>query len=172
MKLTMRYGRLERRARTITAVVLLLLVVLCVVLFALSGGATYLAAWTTSVAVALVALALLSLPRRIILSDEELELRCLVETTYIRMSSIVDVEVVEGGALRHKLPLLGTCGFGGYCGFWLDLASWRVYRCYLTTREGCVAIHTSHRRYLVSCAAPELLRGQILATKARCSRDE
>ncbi|MBP3440673.1 MAG: hypothetical protein J6K24_05455 [Tidjanibacter sp.] len=172
MEQTMRYGRLDRRARTITVVVLLLLVGLCVALFLTSGGANYLAAWTTSVAIALVALCMLSLPRRIILSDEELELRCLLETTYIRLSSIVDVEIVEGSGLSRKLPLLGTCGFGGYCGFWLDLATRRLYRCYIASRRQCVAIHTSHRRYLISAEEPTLLREQILATKARCAREE
>lgn len=172
MKITLRYGRLDRRARRITAALAVLLVGVCATLFVTSHGATYLAAWTTSVVVALVALCLLSIPRRIILDDEMVELRCLVETTYIQMGSIVDVEVLGPKGLSRKIPLMGVYGFGGYYGLWLDLATRRIYRTYVTSPENCVAIHTSHRRYLVSCAAPEMLRSQLLAAKARNPKEE
>jgi hypothetical protein len=172
MRITLRFGSLDRRARIITTTLGGLVVGLCITLFATSHGATYIAAWTTSVVVALVALCMLSLPRRIILDDQMVELRCLVESTYIQLGSVVDVEVVGESGLRRKLPLLGVYGFGGYYGFWLDLATRKIYRTYITSRKECVVIHTSHRRYLVSCAAPEMLRSQILATKARCSKEE
>lgn len=148
------------------------MVVVCATLFATSHGATYIAAWTTSVLVALAALCLLSWPTRIIITDQMVELRCLVESSYIQMGSIVDVEVIEGKGLTGKVPLLGIFGFGGYYGFWLDLEARKIYRTYVTSRTGCVVIHTSHRRYLVSCAAPELLRSQIVATKTRHAKDE
>lgn len=172
MKITLRYGRRDRLSRLITIAVVVVLLVVCLSLFATSHGATYLAAWTTSVAVAVVALCMLSWPRRIIIDDEKVELRCLVESSYIQMSSIVDVETIEGRGLAGKIPLLGIFGFGGYYGFWLDLATRKIYRTYVTSRTNCVVIHTSHRRYLVSCAAPEMLRSLILATKARSPKEE
>lgn len=145
----------------------LLLGGVCAALWLTADGAFYLAAWVTLMLTALIALCLLSVPRRIIVGEECVELRCLVETTYIPLGSIVDVEIVDGGALRGRLPLVGIYGFGGYYGRFLDLRSWRVYRVYATRRKGCVAIHTSKRRYVVSCGAPEMLRLMILGAKAR-----
>ena len=146
---------------------ILLLAGVCSVLWLTAGGAFYLAAWVTMMCVALVALCLLSVPRRIIVGEEMVELRCLVETTYIPLGSIADVEIVEQGALRGKMPLVGIYGFGGYYGRFLDLRTWRIHRVYATRRRGCVAIHTSKRRYVVSCGAPAMLRGMILDAKAR-----
>jgi hypothetical protein len=114
----------------------------------------------------------LSVPRRIILRDEELELRCLVETTYIPLGSIVDVEVLGSEGLLRKFPLLGVGGFWGYLGFWIEFGSWKILRTYVTHRKKCVAIHTSRRRYLISCGAPDLLRSELLAAKARRANNE
>lgn len=160
------------RAWVISALTLVLLGGLCAWLFLTSEGAHYVAAWLSAIVVAVVALCLLSLPRRIILRDEELELRCLVETTYIPLRSVVDVKVVGDQGLKGKVPILGLYGFMGYLGFWLDVKSWRIYRTYVTSRRQCVVIHTSRHRYTVSCSSEELLRTQILAAKARGSKEE
>lgn len=139
----------------------------CAVLWLTAGGAFYLAAWVTLMLMALVTLCLLSVPRRIIVGEESVELRCLVETTYIPLSSIVDVEIVGVGALRCKFPLVGIYGFWGYYGRYLDIRKWHMYRVYATRRSGCVTIHTTKRRYVVSCGTPEMLRVMILSAKAR-----
>lgn len=172
MSTTFKFGRLDKLATVITLALAVLVVGLCVTLFAASHGALYIAAWTTSVVLALVALCVLSWPRRIIVDEEKVELRCVVESSYIKMSSIVDVEVVGKRGLAGKIPLPGVFGFGGYYGFWIDLKTKRVYRTYMTSRSNCVVIHTSHRRYLVSCDQPEELRSHILATKARSPKEE
>lgn len=148
---------------------LLLLGGVCAVLWLTAGGAFYLAAWVTMMVVALVALCLLSVPRRIIVGEESVELRCLVETTYIPLGSIVDVEVV-GKGLRGKFPLLGIYGFWGYYGRFYG--SRHIYKVYATRREGCVAIHTTKHRYMVSCSAPEMLRGMILDAKRRNTKED
>lgn len=172
MTLKFRYGGLDVRAWIISTLVLAALVCLCLWLFTKAEGALYVAAWSSSIVVAIVALCLLSLPRRIILTDEELELRCLVETTYIPLRSVVDVKVVGSEGLKGKMPVVGLYGFLGYLGFWIDVKSGRVYRTYVTNRHQCVAIHTSRYRYTVSCDSAELLRTQILAAKARSSKEE
>lgn len=172
MTLKFRYGGLDVVAWMVSILVLAALVYGCWWLFVWAEGALYIAAWGTSVVVAIVALCLLSLPRRIILSDEELELRCLMETTYIPLRSVVDVKVMGSEGLKGKVPVLGLGGLGGYLGFWVDTKSWRLYRTYVTSRHKCVAIHTSRHRYMVSCGAAELLRTQILAAKARNSKEE
>lgn len=151
--------------------VILLLGGVCAYLWCVASGAYYIAAWTTATTVVLIALFLLSVPRRIILTDEELELRCLVESTYIPLRSIVDVEVLGADGFKGKIPLLGAYGFCGYYGHYLDVRRWRFYRVYATRRGGCVAIHTTKRRYLVSCRTPEMLRVMILQERSRNSRE-
>ena len=151
----------------ISTITLVLLGVVIAHLWITAEGAFYLAAWVSMTAVVVVALCMLSVPRRIIVSDDEVEIRCLVESTYIPLRSIADVEVVEGDGMRRKFPLLGIYGFWGYYGRYFDLAKGKLHKVYATKRTGCVAIHTSKCRYLVSCSAPEMLRQMILNAKAR-----
>lgn len=167
MNVKFRYGGFDGRVWWISAITVLLLGLVCGALWILADGAYYLAAWVTLMLVALVALCLLSVPRRIIVGEELVELRCLVETTYIPLSSIVDVDIVSMGAMKGKFPLVGIYGFWGYYGRYLDVRGWRMYRVYATRRKGCVTIHTTKKRYVVSCGAPEMLRVMILSAKAR-----
>lgn len=171
MTIRFRYGGFDRRVWWITALTLIVAGGVCAWLYVVAAGAYYVAVWTTTVCVALLALVLLSVPRRIILGEEELELRCLVETTYIPLRSIVDVEVVEGSGLSHRVPLLGVYGLWGYYGRYLDLRSWHILKVYATRRSGCVAINTTKSRYVVSCNAPQLLRTMVLEAKSRVAQE-
>ena len=157
MKLTFRYGGLDAKGVVITSLVVAAMGGGVAWLFATSAGAYYLAAWVSAVCLAIVALCGLSIPTRIILSDTTLELRCLVDTTYIALESIADVEFVGSEGFRRKAPLVASCGFMGYLGRYIDLRTGRVHRLYASNRKKGVAIHTSKRRYLVSCNNPELL---------------
>lgn len=171
MKLKFRYGGADRQAWLVTIVSVLAFAGLCAWLFLGADEAYYIAMWTTAVGVAFMAFLLLSVPRRIIIHDQELELRCLVETTYVDLGSIVDVEVVGTEGFRGKIPLLGVYGFGGYYGRYLDLRKWRIYKVYALRRDRCVAIHTSRRRYMVSCAQAEMLKSMIMDAKARAAKE-
>ena len=96
MNVKFKYGGFDGRVWWISAVCVLLTGGALAALWMTAGGAYYLAAWVSMACAVIVALCLLSVPRRIIVGDHELELRCLVETTYIPLSSIADVEVLEG----------------------------------------------------------------------------
>ncbi len=172
MKVIFRYGRFDKRVWWVSTLAALLFGLLVAYLFWSAGGAYYLAVWVTVVGIALGALMVLSVPRKILVGEEEVELRCLVETTYVPLGSIVDVEILEGEGLRGKWPLCGSYGFWGYYGFYVDPKRWRLHRVYAKRRDRCVAIHTSKRRYVVSCNAPELLRTMILSAKQRAAREE
>ena len=167
MKIKFRCGGFDRRVWWTSMVIILALGGLCAWLFATAEGAYYLAAWTTMTAVVIVALCLLSVPYRVVLSEDKLELRALVESVYIPLHSVVDVEVVGSKGFGRKLPLWGVGGFWGYYGRWLDGRSWRIHRVCATRRSGCVAIHTTHHRYLVSCNSPQLLRALLVERMGR-----
>ena len=69
-----------------------------IIVFVLLGGLLYhlyeggyLSAWFTSFIVALVALMSLSIPRKIVVSDETVEVRCLLDITEIRRDEIASV---------------------------------------------------------------------------------
>lgn len=165
MKVKFRYGSFDKCAWWLSMVTIVIFGGVCAWLFLTAGGAYYLAAWVTTTGVVLLALCMLSVPWRILLSEEELELRSLVDVTYIPLRTIVDVEVVGEGCFESKVPLVGVYGLWGYYGRYLDLKRWRFYRVYATRRRGCVVIHTTRRRYVVSCRTPEMLRTMIWELK-------
>ena len=82
MEKTYKY-RFSRRAIYWTLVYLVVFVLLGWLLYHLYEGG-YLSAWFTSFIVALIALMSLSIPRRIVVTDEKVEVRCLLDITEIR----------------------------------------------------------------------------------------
>ncbi len=172
MKITFRYGKADRRSWLTTLAVLAVMGGGLALLYAGAEGAYYVAAWATALCVALVALLMLSKPTRIILDDNTLELRCLLDTTNISIGSIVDIVALGDEGFRHKMPLCGSCGFFGYFGRYITLKGGRVYRVYATTRKQCVAIHTTHRRYLISCRNADLLVSLVLDARARNAKEK
>ena len=83
------------------------------------GG--YLSAWFTSFIVALIALMALSIPRKIVVSDDRVEVRCLLDITEIRRDEIASVRRVETRRMKWFLPIFGGYGFFGYYGHFIDL---------------------------------------------------
>ncbi|MDE6374508.1 MAG: hypothetical protein K2L09_01995, partial [Alistipes sp.] len=107
--------------------------------FALLGGGLYylyeggyLSAWFTSFIVALVALMSLSIPRKIVVTDETLQVRCLLDITEIRRDEIASVRRVEKSDMKWIVPLFGGCGFFGYYGHFLDLRRFERVKLYAT----------------------------------------
>lgn len=109
-----------------------------IIVFVLLGGLLYhlyeggyLSAWFTSFIVALVALMSLSIPRKIVVSDETVEVRCLLDITEIRRDEIASVRRVDPKRMKWFLPIFGGCGFFGYYGHFIDLRrldAWRPLR--------------------------------------------
>ena len=98
------------------------------VVFGLLGGLLYhlyeggyLSAWFTSFIVALIALMSLSIPRYIVVTDEKVEVRCLLDITEIKRGEIASVRRVDPKRMKWFFPLFGGCGFFGYYGHFLDL---------------------------------------------------
>ena len=93
MEKTYKY-RFSRRAIYWTLVYLVVFVLLGWLLYHLYEGG-YLSAWFTSFIVALIALMSLSIPRRIVVTDEKVEVRCLLDITEIRRDEIASVRRVD-----------------------------------------------------------------------------
>lgn len=117
------------------------------IVFALLGGGLYylyeggyLSAWFTSFIVALVALMALSVPRKIVVTDETVQVRCLLDITEIPRSEIRSVRRVDPKAMKWFVPLFGGCGFFGYYGHFYDLRRFMRVKVYATRWSDFVEI--------------------------------
>lgn len=137
--------------------------------FALLGGGLYylyeggyLSAWFTSFIVALIALMALSIPRKIVVTEETLQVRCLLDITEIRRDEIASVRRVEKNEMKWVVPLFGGCGFFGYYGYFLDLKRFERVKLYATEWRNFVEVVDIYEdRLYVSCADADRLVAEL-----------
>lgn len=153
--------RFSRRAIYWTLVYLVVFCLLGWLLYHLYEGG-YLSAWFTSFVVALIALMSLSIPRRIVVSDEKVEIRCLLDITEIRRDEIASVRRVDTRRMKWFLPIFGGYGFFGYYGHFLDLRRFDRVRIYASEWRNFVEITDIYEeRLYVSCAAADELVAEL-----------
>ena len=142
----------------IFSVIIILLGVLGVwVLYELYTGG-FVSAWFTSVIVAVALLMLLSVPRRIVLLNNTLEIQCISDITEIPLDEREDIRTVSRKRMRWMIPIFGVVGFFGYYGRFLDLKSWRTVHLYLSEWNNFVEVVTLHgSHYYLSCREAEEL---------------
>lgn len=127
------------------------------------GG--YLSAWFTSVVVALLALMSLSIPRNILLTEQRVEIRCLLDITEIPREEIASVRRVEPRQLKWTFPLFASCGFFGYYGYYVDLKRWELVKFYASEWGNFVEITDIYEeRYYISTPKADELVAELTAT--------
>ena len=77
-----------------------------------TGG--FFSAWFVSFVLALMALMILSIPRRIVLLENKVEIQCIFDITEIDIAEIAQIQKVEKDTLRWTILLFGSSGFFGY----------------------------------------------------------
>ena len=160
MESTYKY-RFDRRTIYWSVVYLAVIMLLGAGLYFLYEGG-YLSAWFTSFIVALIALMALSIPRKIVVTDEKVEVRCLLDITSIRRSEIAVVRKVGRSHMKWFLPLFGGCGFFGYYGHYLDLRRFERVRLYASEWKNFVEIIDIYEdRLYVSCAEADRLVAEL-----------
>lgn len=160
MESTYKY-RFDRRTLYWTAAYLVIFVLLGVGLYHLYEGG-YLSAWFTSFIVALIALMSLSIPRKIVVMDEKVEIRCLLDITEIKRSEIASVRRVDPQRMKWFLPVFGGCGFFGYYGHFLDLRRFERVRLYASEWRNFVEIIDIYEeRLYVSCTEADKLIAEL-----------
>ena len=149
-----------------------------IIVFVLLGGLLYhlyeggyLSAWFTSFIVALVAagLGVAFLPRLkaqdalpAVVSDETVEVRCLLDITEIRRDEIASVRRVDPKRMKWFLPIFGGCGFFGYYGHFIDLRRLDRVRLYASEWRNFVEITDIYEdRLYVSCADADRLVAEL-----------
>ncbi len=153
--------RLDGQCRTITLSILGGILLAGGLLWWLSPG-EYLPVWFASIALAIVVLASLSIPRSIRITQEAVEVRCLLEITHIPWHHIRSVRRTSKAELRPFMPAFASPGFFGYYGYWLNMQSWDFVKVFATSWQGLVLIEDIYeQRYLVSADDPDKLCEEI-----------
>ena len=140
-----------------TMVYIFIIVLLAAVLMQLYEGG-YVSAWFGSFIVALVSLMLMSVPRKIVVTEQTLQIRCLLDITEIELSEIASVRPVSRKEMNWKFPIFGSVGFFGYFGKFIDFKRFRLVEIYATEWGNFIEIQTIYEdTYYVSCHERERL---------------
>lgn len=158
--------RFDRRTIYLSAAYFVVYAVLGVLLYLLYEGG-YLSAWFTSFVAALAALMALSIPSKIVVTDDSVEIRCLCDFTELRRDEIASVETVANEEMKWHVPLLGGYGFFGYYGHYLDLRRFERVKIYASEWGHFVRITDIYDDSLiVSCRDARALVAQLSASRA------
>ncbi len=115
-------------------------------------------AWFALCVVATLLLMMLSIPRRIELSDRSLTIQCLLDVTRLDYSRIASVRCVPSRKIRWVVPIFAGCGFFGYYGLYFDYKHMRLFKIYAGEWRNIVEIvDTDDEYYYVSCRQGESL---------------
>ena len=145
---------MDKRAKWLTALALSILAAGVGWLFYASGG-SYLPAWFTTVVVALMLLAALSIPRFIRISPHSVEIHCVMELIKIPVRDIRHIRFVERGHMKYCFPIWGIYGIGGYYGYYFSLRERKVFRLCASQWRNFVLIEDIYEeQYIVSCDDP------------------
>ena len=140
-----------------TTVYIIVIVLLAAALMQLYEGG-YVSAWFGSFIAALIALMLMSVPRKIVVTEQTLQIRCLLDITEIKRSEISSVRAVSRKDMGWKFPIFGSVGFFGYFGKFIDFRRFRLVEIYATEWGNFVEIKTIYEdTFYVSCHERERL---------------
>ncbi len=161
MERTFKY-RCDRRTLYWTLLYVVAYIGLGIGLYFLYEG-DYLSAWFSTCVGALLVLMALSIPRKLVVTDQKVEVRCLLDITELPREEIASVRRVEPKEMRWLIPIFGGCGFFGYYGHFIDLKNVERIRIYASVWHDMVEITTIYEdRLWVSCSEPETLIGLLL----------
>ena len=115
------------------------------------GG--YITAWFVSLLVAVMALMMLSIPRKTVLTDDSVEIFCISDHTDIPYCEIVSVRELANRETRWLFPIFAAFGFFGYYGHYLNLRRMEAVKIYATRWRGLVEIVDIYDdKYYISCS--------------------
>ena len=168
MKSSFKY-HFNRRTITITLLSLLCCIIGAALLYVLYKGGFF-SAWFVSFVMAIAALMILSIPRRIVLLENKLEIQCVFDITQIDMREITRIRKVSDRRLRWTILLFGSSGFCGYYGKYFDLKEFEVVTIYASEWDNFVEITDIYdSRTYVSCREADEL---IAAVRQIQNREE
>ena len=118
--------------------------------FVYEGG--YISAWFISLILAILALMVLSIPRRIVVDEEGIEIQCIAEDTTLVYEDIASIRKVEKREMRACLPIFAALGFFGHYGRFLNLRTMEFVHIYASRWGKFVEItDIDGNKYYISC---------------------
>ena len=143
--------KFDRRTITLTVLLLLICIAGAALLYVLYTGGFF-SAWFVSVVIALLALMILSIPRRIAIIENKLEIQCVFDITQIDIDTIDQIQKVDTRTLRWAALLFGSHGFFGYYGKYFDFKEFDIITIYASEWNNFVEITDIYdSRTYVSC---------------------
>ena len=153
---TYRY-RIDRRTWYWTLLYVVAYLALGIGLYLLYEGG-YFSAWFSTSIGALLILMALSIPRKLVLTDQTLSVQCLLDVTELPREEIATIRRVEEEELHGIIPLFGGCGFFGYYGRFFDLKNFERLTIYASEWRNRVEITTIYEdKIWLSCSEAEQL---------------
>ena len=143
--------KLGRRVPYTSALYILLFAALGVSLaFIYEGG--YISAWFIMLMAAVIALMALSIPRRVVIDEEDIEIQCIAEDTTLAYEDIATIRNVEKREMNACLPIFGAVGFFGHYGRFLNLRTMEFVHIYASRWGKFVEItDIDGGKYYISC---------------------
>ena len=158
----------DRRTITRTILTLLFIIAGAILLYVLYTGGAF-SAWFLSAVLAVLALMILSIPRRVVLLDDTLEIQCVSDITEINIREIASVKKVDKRDMRWIIRIFGASGFFGYYGKFFDFKEFDTVTIYASEWNNFVEITDIYdARVYISCREADEFIAAIEQAKAEC----
>ncbi len=142
---------IDNRTKYRTMIHFLFFIGIAVGLFILFNGG-YILAWFISIVIAIIALMTLSIPRKVIVGEDGIDICCISDYTFIPYSEITTVRSVENSEMRYFIPIFAAAGFFGYYGCYLSLRGMDFVKIYASKWGGFIEITDIYEdKYYISC---------------------
>lgn len=162
--------RLSKRGK-MTTVTILLIILAAAVLLVIYSDSGFMPAWGIFFLVTAALLYTLSIPRKIRITDDALEIHCLVELTRINMENIKSIEKIDRTEIKYTFPMLASYGFFGYYGYYYNFAEMNMFKVYVSQWHNLMRIEDIYEDvYIINCDNPDELMHFV--NKARSSANK
>lgn len=114
------------------------------------GG--YISAWFISIILAMLALMVLSIPRRVVVDEDGIGIRCISDNTFFSYDNIAGIRKVNRSEMSACIPIFGAVGFFGHYGRFLNLRTMESIHIYASRWGKFVEItDIDGDKYYISC---------------------
>ena len=147
--------RLGKRVPYTSTIYIAVIVGLGVVIATVYEGG-YISAWFIMLILAVFALMVLSIPRRVVVDEEGIEIQCIAEDTTLAYEDITNIRKVERRKMSACVPIFGAVGFFGHYGRFLNLRTMEFVHIYASRWGKFVEItDIDGNKYYFSCEEQE-----------------
>lgn len=164
--------KFNRRTKVQTIITLIFIAIIAFALYKLYIGGFF-SAWFLSLMAALAALMILSIPRRIVLLNDKLEIQCVFDITQFDIREIASIRKVPTKDMRWVIRIFGSAGFFGYFGKFIAIKEFDIVTIYASEWDNFVEITDIYdSRTYVSCREADNLINTILQAKELCQEED